>query len=81
MLSDNEVIEFLSVNTYFCNSPVGSNRKFFNMYKKRAFSEEEDSLSGLLYCLSLLKTREKHWCISQFDIDEINEIIYQVCPL
>ena len=35
MLSDNEVIKFLSVNAYFCNSSVGLNRKFFNMYKKK----------------------------------------------
>ena len=52
MLSDNEVIKFLSVNAYFCNSPVGLNRKFFNVYQKKALSEEEEGLSGLL--LSLL---------------------------
>ena len=79
MLSDNEVIKLLSVNAYFCNSPVGLNRKFFNMYQKKALSEEEEGLSGLL--LSLLKTRENHWCIPQFDIDEINEIICHVCTL
>ena len=27
----------------------------------------------------LFKTRENHWCIPQFDIDEINEMIYHVC--
>ena len=76
MLSDNEVIKCLSVNAYFCNSPVGLNRKFFNVYQNRALSEEEEGLSGLL--LSLLKTRENHWCIPQFDIDEINEMIYHM---
>ena len=82
MLSDNEVIKFLSVNAYFCNSPIGLNRKFFNMYhmyQKKALSEEEEGLRGLL--LSLLKTRENHWCIPQFDIDEISEMIYHVCTL
>ena len=79
MLSDNEVIKFLSGNAYFCNSPVGLNRKFFNMYQEKALSEEEKGLSGLL--LSLLKTRENHWCIPQFDIDEINGMIYHVCTL
>ena len=79
MLSDNEVIKFLSVNAYFCNSLVGLNRKFFDVYQKKALSEEEEGLSGLLF--SLLKTRENHWCIPQFDIDEINEMIYHVCTL
>ena len=79
MLSDNEVITFLSVNAYFCNSHVGLNRKFFNVSQKKALSEEEEGLSGLL--LSLLKTRENHWCIPQFDIDEINEMIHHVCTL
>ena len=79
MLSDNEVIKFLSVNAYFCNSPIGLNRKFFNMCQKKALSGEEEGLHGLL--LSLLKTRENHWCIPQFDIDEINEMIYHVCTL
>ena len=55
MLSDIEVIKLLSVNAYFCNSPVGLNRKFFNMYQKKALSDEEEGLSGLL--LSLFKTR------------------------
>ena len=55
MLSDNEVIKFLSVNAHFCSSPIGLNRKFFNMYKKRALGEEEESRSGLL--LSLLNAR------------------------
>ena len=79
MLSDNEVIKFLSVNAYFCNSPVGLSRKFFNVYQKKALSDEEEGLSGLL--LSLLKTREYHWCMPQFDIDEINVMIYHVCTL
>ena len=35
MLSDDEVIKFLSVNAYFCNSLVGINRKFFITYKKK----------------------------------------------
>ena len=46
---------------------------------KKTLSEEEESLSVLL--LSLLKTRENHWFIPQFDIDEINEIIYHACTL
>ena len=79
MLSDNKVIRFLSVNAYFCNSPVGLNRKFFNMYQKKVLSEEEEGLGGLL--LSVLKTRENHWCIPQFDIDEITEMICHVCTL
>ena len=79
MLSDNDVIKFLSVNAYFCNSPVGFNQKLFYVYQKKALSEEEEGLSGLL--LSLLKTRENHWGIPQFDIDEINEMIYHVCTL
>ena len=79
MLSVNEVIQLLSVNPYFCNSPVGINRKFFYMYKKKAFSEEEESFRGLL--LSLRKARENQLCIPQFDIDEINKMIYHVCTL
>ena len=46
---------------------------------RKALSEEEEGLSCLL--LPLLKTRENHWCIPQFDIDEINEMIYYVCTL
>ena len=69
----------MSVHAYFCKSPIGLNRKFFDMYQKKALSEEEECLSGLL--LSLLKTRENHWCFPQFDIDEINEMIYHVCTL
>ena len=76
MLSDNDIIKFLSVNAYFCNSPDDLNWKFFNMYEKRALSEEEESLSGLL--LSLLKARENHWYIPQCDIDEINEMTYHM---
>ena len=79
MLSDNEVIKLLFVNAYFCNSPVGLNRKFFNVYQKKALSEEEEGLSGRL--LSLFKTRENPWCIPQFDTDEINKMIYHVCTL
>ena len=79
MLSDNEVIKFLSVNAYFCNSPAGLNRTFFNVYQKKALREEEKGLSGLV--LFLLKTRENHWCIPQFDTDEIKEMIYHVCTL
>ena len=37
-LTENEFIEFLSVNAHFCNSPFGLNRKFFTIYKK-ALSE------------------------------------------
>ena len=77
MLSDNEVIKFLSINAHFCNSPVGLNRKFCNMYRKRKLNEEEENLSGLL--LTLLNVRENHWCIPQFDIYEINDMIDHIC--
>ena len=79
MLSDNEVIQFLAVNAHFSHSPVGLNWKCFNRHKKRALSEEEVSLSGLL--LSLLNVRKNRWGIPQFDIDEIYEMIDHVCTL
>ena len=47
------------------------------MYKKRALGEEEESRSGIL--LSLLNVRENRWCIPQFDIDKIYEMIDHVC--
>ena len=36
ILIDNEVIGFLSVNAYFCYSPVGLDRKYCKMRKKQA---------------------------------------------
>ena len=55
---------------------VGSNNKFFDMYKKKALSKGE-SLSGSL--LSPLNAHENHWCSPQFGIDERNEVIDNVC--
>ena len=53
MFSDNEVIKFLSVNAYFCNSPVGLNRKFFNVYQKRHWVKRRKA--SVVYCCLYLK--------------------------
>ena len=61
MLSDNEMIKFLSVNANFYNSQISLIRKIFDMCQKKTLNEEEDRLGGLL--LLLLNVRENHWCI------------------
>ena len=67
MLRDNEVIKSLSLNAHFYKYPVDINRKFFNMYKKKALDEEE-SVSCLL--------------LSLFNVHiEINEMIDHVYTL
>ena len=47
-LSENEFIEFLSVNAHFCNSPFGLNRKFFTIYKKHWVKRREASVVYLV---------------------------------
>ena len=53
MLSVNELIKFMFVDAYFCNS-VGLNRKLFNIYKKKALSEEEKPAAVAYYFLYLM---------------------------
>ena len=77
MFSDNEEIKYRSVNAHFCNTPAGFSWTFFDMLKKKILNEEEESPGGQL--LTLLNVREYRWCIPQFGIDEINEVIDYVC--
>ena len=49
------------------------------MYQTKTLNEREGSFGGLY--LSLLNARENNFCITQFDIDEIKEMIYHVYTL
>ena len=46
------------------------------MYQTKTLNEREGSLGGLY--LSLLNVRENNFCITQFDMDEIKEMVDHV---
>ena len=77
MSSDNKIIELLVYNCHLSNTPLGLNRKFMNMYNCYKCNEVEEAHWALL--LSLLKVRCLNWSVPQFQKDEIQCMIYDVC--
>ena len=77
MSSDNKIIELLVYNCHFRNTPLGLIRKFMNMYNCYKCNEVVEAHGALL--LSLLNVRCTHWSVPQFQKDEIECMIYDVC--
>ena len=77
MSSDNKIIELLVYNCHFSNTPLGLNRKFMNMYNFYKCNEVEEAHGALLQ--SLLNVRCTNWSVPQFQKDEIECMIYDVC--
>ena len=77
MSSDNKIIELLVYNCHFSKTPQGLNRKLMNMYNCYKYNEVEQAHGAPL--LSLLNVRGTNWSVPQFQKDEIECMIYDVC--
>ena len=77
MSSDINIIELLAYNCHFNNTPLGLNRKFMNMYNCNKCYKVEEAHGVLL--LLLVNVRCKNWSVPQFQKDEIECMIYDVC--
>ena len=76
MSSDSKIMELLVYNCHFNNIPLGL-KKFMNMYSCYKCNEVEEANGALL--LSLLNVRCANWFVPQFQKDEIECMIYDVC--
>ena len=77
MSSDSRIIGPLVYNCHFSNTQLDLNRKFINMYNCYKCNEIEEAHGALL--LSLLNVGCTNWYVPQFQKDEIECMIYDVC--
>ena len=77
MSSNNGIIHTLVLNSYFVNTPLGMNRKFISMYRQKE-STEDDRSAGAVLC-SLLNVRSQNWSIPEFQKQDIDYMINELC--
>jgi len=75
--SENSVITQLALNAHFSNSPIGLNKKYSKIFSQRSLTLEEQSHGQLIS--SLLKIREQMWSVPEFEKEEVEIMLHNIC--